>query len=42
MGINRQFDAYGLFDLPELGLSIVPLIHLDSLNHALNFIEDID
>jgi hypothetical protein len=41
VGISRQFYAYGLFDLPELGLSIVPLINLGSLNNALNFIDGI-
>jgi hypothetical protein len=41
VGISREFYAYGLFDLPELGLSIVPLINLGTLNDALNFIDDI-
>lgn len=41
IGIRREFYAYGLFDLPELGLSIIPLINLGTLNHALNFIDDI-
>ena len=41
IGIRRAFYAYGLFDLPELGLSIVPLVNLGTLNHALNFIDDI-
>jgi hypothetical protein len=39
VGISREFYAYGLFDLPELGLSIVPLINLGSLNNTLNFID---
>ena len=40
MGADWQYYAYGLFDLPELGPSIVPLKNLGSLNRSLNFVDE--
>lgn len=40
IGVIRDFYAYGLFDLPELGPSIVPLKNLYTLNKSLNWLDD--
>ena len=40
MGVASAVGIYGLFDLPKLGLSIVPLRFFDSLNAALNYIDE--
>ena len=40
-GVFRRFYAYGLFELPELGPSIVPLKNLRTLNKSLRWLDDI-
>jgi len=40
IGVIREFYAYGLFELPELGPSIVPLKNLYTLNKSLNWLDD--
>lgn len=42
IGVIRDFYVYGLFDLPELGPSIVPLKKLYTLNESLNWLDDIN
>ena len=39
IGWHVSNGIYGLFDLPDLGLSIVPLIYFASRNDALNYVE---
>jgi len=40
MGVASEVGIYGLFDLPKLGLSIVPLRFFDSTNAALNYLDE--
>lgn len=40
IGVIKQYYAYGLFDLPELGPSIVPLRNLGSLDRSLSFVDE--
>jgi hypothetical protein len=39
MGPQYSYNIYGLFDLPNLGLSIVPLKLFDDKNIALNYLD---
>ena len=38
IGVYKQYYVYGLFDLPELGPSIVPLKNFGSFNESLNWL----
>ena len=42
MGWDTSYGIYGLFDLPNLGPSIVPLIFFQSKNDALNYLDQIN
>ena len=39
MGWDMSYGIYGLFDVPEFGTSIVPLVFFENKNSALNFLE---
>ena len=40
MGPQSDYNIYGLFDLPDLGLSIVPLKFFYNKNSALNYLDN--
>ena len=40
MGAQSDYNIYGLFDLPDLGLSIVPLKFFYNKNSALNYLDN--
>lgn len=42
MGSSRDIGIYGIFDLPKLGESLVPLVFFTSLNEALNYIDSLE
>jgi hypothetical protein len=39
MGWDISFGIYGMFDLPKVGPSILPLLFFQNKNDALNYLD---